>query len=48
LGKPILVEARHGAGRVLLFGFRPQHRGQTFGTFKFVLNAVYLGSAKRL
>jgi hypothetical protein len=48
LGRPILVEARHGQGNVLLFGFRPQFRGQTFGTFKFVLNAVYLGSAKRL
>jgi hypothetical protein len=48
LGRPILVEARHGQGSVLLFGFRPQFRGQTFGTFKFVLNAVYLGSAKRL
>src|SRR5579884_506931 len=48
LGRPILVEARRGKGSVLLFGFRPQFRGQTFGTFKFVLNAVYLGSAKRL
>ena len=47
-GRPILVEARHGGGRVLLFGFRPQHRGQTFGTFKFVLNAVFLGSSKTL
>lgn len=47
-GKPVLVEARHGAGKVILFGFRPQHRGQTYGTFKFVLNAVYLGSSKTL
>jgi hypothetical protein len=48
LGKPILVEARHDGGKVILFGFRPQFRGQTFGTFKFVLNAVYLGSARKL
>jgi hypothetical protein len=48
MGKAILIEARHGQGSVVLFGFRPQHRGQTFGTFKFVLNAVYLGSAKKL
>jgi hypothetical protein len=48
LGKSILVEAQHGAGKVLLYGFRPQFRGQTFGTFKLVLNAIYLASAKTL
>lgn len=47
-GRTILAEARHGRGRVILFGFRPQFRGQSFGTFKFVLNALYLGSAKPL
>ena len=45
LGKSLLAEARYGKGRVVLFGFRPQHRGQSFGTFKLLLNAVYLGSA---
>jgi hypothetical protein len=48
LGKSVLVEARHGRGRVVLYGFRPQFRGQTFGTFKLVLNAIYLASAERL
>jgi hypothetical protein len=48
LGKSALVEARHGDGRVVLFGFRPQFRGQSFGAFKFLLNAIYLGSAKPL
>lgn len=48
LGQPILVRARHGQGSVLLFGFRPQHRGQTYGAFKLVLNAIYLGSSKEL
>ncbi|MDX2152257.1 MAG: M14 family metallopeptidase [Bryobacteraceae bacterium] len=48
LGRSLLVEARHGKGKVVLFGFRPQFRGQSFGTFKFVLNAVYLSAAQRL
>lgn len=48
LGKPIVVESKYGQGRVVLYGFRPQFRGQTFGTFKLVLNAIYLGSARTL
>lgn len=46
LGKTILAEARHGKGRVVLFGFRPQFRAQTAGTFKFILNAIYLSTTK--
>lgn len=48
LGKAALVEARYGQGRVAVFGFRPQFRGQTFGTFKFVLNGVYMAAAREL
>ena len=45
LGKHALVNARYGKGHVVLFGFRPQFRGQSYGAFKFLLNAIYMGSA---
>lgn len=39
-GKTALAEAKYGKGKVILFAFRPQHRGQTWGTFPFVFNAL--------
>ena len=39
-GKTALAEADYGKGKIILFGFRPQHRGQTWGTFQFIFNAL--------
>jgi hypothetical protein len=38
-----LAEVTMGKGRVVLFAFRPQHRGQTWGTFPFIWNAINSG-----
>lgn len=35
-----LVSSDYGKGKVILFGFRPQHRGQTYSTFKLVFNSI--------
>jgi zinc carboxypeptidase len=40
-GKAAAVAMTYGKGRIVLFGFRPEHRGQTHATFPMIFNALY-------
>ena len=39
-GRSALVDAKMGAGHVVLFGMRPQYRAQSYLTFKLFFNAL--------
>jgi hypothetical protein len=45
--KAAVIEATVDKGRVVLLGFRVQHRGQPHATFKLLFNSIYLGSSEK-
>jgi hypothetical protein len=44
-GYAAAVEVKHGQGRVVLLGLKPQWRGQPFGSFKVLFNAALYSKA---
>jgi len=44
-GKPLVLEVPKGKGKVILLGFRPQYRGQSYAMFPLFFNSLYYSAA---
>lgn len=43
--KGAIVEVKRGKGRIVMFAFRPQYRGQSIATLPFLFNAIATSAA---
>ncbi len=41
-GKAAAMELAYGRGHIVLFGFKPQFRGQSHATYKYLFNELYM------
>jgi hypothetical protein len=39
-GRAAMVDVKHGKGHVILYGFRPQYRGQSMATYSLIWGAI--------
>jgi hypothetical protein len=46
-GRSAVVRVPFGKGEVVMFGLRPQFRGQPHGTFKLLFNAIFLQNIRQ-
>ena len=46
-GRGAVVQAAVGSGRVVLIGFRAQHRGQSHATFRLLFNSLLTAHGQR-
>jgi len=46
-GKGAIVEVKRSKGRVIMFAFRPQYRGQSIATLPFLFNAISTSTTQR-
>ncbi len=44
--KSAIVNIPFGKGKIILIGFPAQYRGQSHGTFRYLFNAIYYGTAE--
>jgi len=44
-GRSAVVSTKVAAGRIVLLGFRVQHRAQSLATFRLLFNAIYTSTS---